>query len=51
MNTAPGSVFSNIPNLSPLLVITFMSFVLDKIGPNLVFTKHVPAGKVSVILS
>ena len=29
-----GVVFTNIPNLSLILVIKFMTFVLVKIGPN-----------------
>ena len=45
------AVFTNIPNLSPILVIKFMTFVLVKIGPNLVFTKHVLARTVIPILS
>ena len=47
----PGAVFTNIPNLSPILVIKFMTFVLVKIGPNLVFTKHVLARTIFLILS
>ena len=46
-----GAVFTNIPNLSPILVIKFMIFVLVKIGPNLVFTKHVLARTIFLILS
>ena len=41
-------VFTNIPNLSPFLVI---KFVLVKIDPNFVFRKHVLAGAISIILS
>ena len=44
-------VFTNIPNLSLILVIKFMTFILVKIGPNLVFTKHVLARTVFLILS
>ena len=51
MNTAPGVVFTNIPNLSLILVIKFMTFVLVKIGPNLAFTKHVLARTIFLILS
>ena len=46
-----GAVFTNIPYLSPILVIKFMTFVLVKIGPNLVFTKHVLARTIFLILS
>ena len=45
-----GAAFTNIPNLSPILVIKFMTFVLVKIGPNLVFTKHVLARTIFQIL-
>ena len=44
----PGVVFTNIPNLSLVLVI---KFVLVKIGPNSVFTKHVLARTIFLILS
>ena len=47
---SPGAVFTNIPNLSLILVIKFMTFVLVKIGPNLVFTKHVLARTIFLIL-
>ena len=47
----PGVVFTNIPNLSLILVIKFMTFVLVKIDPNLVFTKHVLARTIFLILS
>ena len=46
-----GVVFTNIHNLSLILVIKFMTFVLAKIGPNLVFTKHVLARTIFLILS
>ena len=46
----PGAIFTNIPNLSPILIIKFMTFVLVKIGPNLVFTKHVLARTIFIIL-
>ena len=46
----PGVVFTNIPNLSLILVIKFMTFVLVKIGPNLVFTKLVLAGTIFLAL-
>ena len=36
-----GAVFINVPNLSPISVIKFMTFVLVKTGPNLVFIVHI----------
>ena len=47
VNAVPGVVFTNIPKLSTIFVIKFMTFVLVKIGPNLVFTKHVLARTIS----
>ena len=46
-----GAVFTNIPNLSPILVQKLMTFDLVKIGPNLVFTKRVLARTIFLILS
>ena len=46
-----GLVFTKIPNLYLISVIKFMTFVSVKIGPNLVFTKHVLAGTIFIILS
>ena len=47
----PRVVFTNMPNLSPILVIKFMTFVLVKTGPNVVITKHVLARTIFLILS
>ena len=51
LQSDPGVVFTNIPNLSPILIIKVMTFVLVKIGFNLVFTKHVLARTIFRILS
>ena len=43
-------VFTNFPNLSLILVIKFMTFLLVNIGPNLVFIKHVLARTIFLTL-